>query len=181
MQSISRINNALEWASCDKNNASKVKLVAYDGAWPTEYIGTCTIFMIISQILMEFGEYRILPNKHSLRVDRHPGEYRGSRRIFYGFFSYFCSCWPIFAYFEGNMPSELLGHVYSGRHVYLAKYGISSQWHLSDFNMHLQVSVCMSIVKRKIEKVPFPATAWFHWVGQCIFHVKSHLSSNRVA
>ena len=47
--------------------------------------------------LCHLAYYRISPNKRSLRVDRPPGEFRGSRGIFLGVFSYF---WSFLAYFR---------------------------------------------------------------------------------
>ena len=45
-------------------------------------------------------------NKCSLRIDKHPGEFRGSWGKFIDFFSHFCL---FLAYFEGNIPSKSAG------------------------------------------------------------------------
>ena len=55
VQAILRINNMLKWANSVGNDASKVVIGSYDGAWCTQHNGTN--FLTVSQILMEWDQF----------------------------------------------------------------------------------------------------------------------------
>ena len=69
--------------------------------------------------------YHIVPNKRSLRIDTHPGEFRGSRETLSRFFSQFCSFWHQFSPILNEiLHQKVLGQVYLSRRVYSALYGV---------------------------------------------------------
>ena len=48
------------------------------------------IYLFIYKYTYSSVEYRTVPNKRSLRIDKHPGKCRGSRGTFINVFSHFC-------------------------------------------------------------------------------------------
>ena len=74
-----------------------------------------------------YNYYRIVPNKRTLRVDKHPDEFRRSRGRFYVFFSKFCSFLTNFCLFWVKYSiTKCWGRVYLSRRIYLTLYGIKS-------------------------------------------------------
>ena len=68
-------------------------------------------------------EYRIVLNKRSLCVDKHPGGFRAPRGTFTDIFSHFCLFVTNFGLFWGEyFTRKRWGRVYSSRYVYSALY-----------------------------------------------------------
>ena len=74
-----------------------------------------------ARVLNTLVLYRIVPNKRPLT--RHPGKSGGPEEHYRGFSAIFAYFGQIFAYFEGNIPSERAG-AHLSRSVYSALYGI---------------------------------------------------------
>ncbi len=72
-----------------------------------------------------------MPNKRSLCVDRHPSEVRGPEKHYRCFSAIFTHFWPIFAYFEGNIPQESAGyaHVFEQGCLFRTYYTVLSCKH----------------------------------------------------